>query len=399
MVEFFVMIALAALAAALLWTEGLTDSGSDRAWALGGILLATGLRWFVLPYDGAGDAALLTEWAAYFRANGGFAALAPAGCPYPLAIQYLLALFSWVEYPALYLMKYGIFFGEVLLGWGCCRLAGEFTKKKPPRLAAFLLVLLLPSGVVMGGYAAMGESLWCAFAILAAERALADRPWQSITLWGLGLCFGLPAVFLLPTMLVLLHRKRLRIHHFLILPVVFAVPVIPALWPNRPLKDILLLMPPLSALGNQPVFQGSPGLYALKGEPLSPFLGIGLFAILCLVLIWWLCTSGKQTKDETMVAALAFTAVAAAMLLPWMGEDSLYAAEVLCLVICLVCRWMIPAAALCSGMSLLSCLTAQFGKDLLPLHWGAAIMLAVLVMLTIYMYSYAYRRGPRKRRK
>lgn len=397
MVEFSVMIALAALTAALLWTEGLTDRGSHRAWALVGIVLAVAVRWFVLPYDSTEDAALLMDWTAFFRANGGFAALAPAGCPYPLAMQYLLALFSWVEYPSVYLMKYVIFFGEVLLGWGCCRLTGEFTKEKSPRLAAFLLVLLLPSGIILGGYAAMGESLWCALAILAAERALADRPWQSMALWALGLCFGLPAIFLLPTFLVLLHRKRLRVYHLLILPVVFAALVIPALWPDRPLRDILQLLPPFAGLGTKPVFQGDPGLYALRGEPLPPYIGWGIFAAMCLVLIWWLSVSGKKTKDETMVAALAFTAVAASMLLPWMGEDSLYAAEALCLVICLTCRWMSPAAALCSATSLLSCLAAQFGKVLLPLHWGAVVLLGVLVMLTIYTYTYAYKGRSRRR--
>lgn len=399
MVELFVLSGLVLLALALLWTEGLLDRDSLGIWALSGVLLSSGICWFLLPYDAAADTRILAEWTNYFRLNGGFAALAPASCPYPLAIQYLLALFSWVEYPAVYLMKYTVFLGDILLGWGCCRLAERFTKKKAPRLAAFLLAMLLPSGFVLGGYAASGESLWCALAILAAERTLADRPWQGIILWGLAMCFSLAAVFALPVFLVLLFRRRLRPYHLLALPVVFAGVVIPALWPDRPLKDILLLLPPLSGFRELAAFQGSPGLYALRGEPLSPLWGLGAFAVLSIVLIWWLSLCGKRAKDETMVAALAFTAVSAAMLLPWMGEDSLYAAESLCLVLCVVCRWMIPAGVLCSGVSLLACLAAQFGKEPLPLHFGAVLLLAVLVMLTMYMYTYAYKGNPRSRKK
>lgn len=397
MVEFFVLSGLVLLALALLWTEGLLEKQAMRVWAAGGVLLAAFLCWFTLPYDAAEDARLLTEWAAYFRYNGGFAALAAHSCPYPLAVQYLLALFSWVEYPALYLMKYMVFFGDILLGWGCCRLAAEFTRKMPLRLAAFLLAMLLPSGVVLGGYAAMGESLWCALAILAAAQALADRPWGAMALWGLAFCFGMGAVFLLPVFLVLLLRKRLRMYHFLMLPVVLAAATLPALWPERPLRDVLLLLPLLSDPGNRVLFQGSPGLYALKGSPLPAYAGWIIFAVLCLLLIWWLASCGKRLKDETMVAALAFTAVAAAMLLPRMGEDSLYAAEALCIVLAVSCRWIIPAAVLCSATSLLSCLAAQFGKVLMPLHWGAVVLLGVLVMLTVYMYTYAYKGRSRRR--
>jgi len=399
MVEIFVLSGLVMLALALLWTEELLNRGALGAWALGGVLLSAGVCWFLLPYDAAADARLLTAWADFFRLNGGFAALAPAGCPYPLAVQYLLALFSWVEYPAMYLMKYTVFFGDILLGWGCCRLAAEFTRKKGPRLTAFLLAMLLPSGFLLGGYAAAGESLWCALAILAAERTLADRPWQGMVLWALAMCFGRAAVFALPVFLVLLFRHRLRPYHLLALPAVFAGLVIPALWPERPLKDVLLLLPPLSGLRGQAVFQGSPGLYALRGEPLSPVVGLGLFAAFCLLLIWWLASCGKRLKDETLVAALAFTAVSAAMLLPWMGEDSLYAAEALCIVLAVSCRRMIPAAVFCSGASLLSCLAAQFGTVLIPLHWGAAILLAVLAILILYMYNYAYKGNPRRRKK
>ena len=167
----------------------------------------------------------------------------------------------------------------------------------------------------MGGYAAMGESLWCALAVLAAAQALDDRPWGAMALWGLALCFGTGSVFLLPTFLVLLFRKRLRVYHLLLLPAVMALLVVPALWPERPVRDILLLLPPLSGYTRLPAFRGSPGLYALKGAPLPPWLGWAVFAVLCLLLIWWLYSCGKRLKDETMVAALAFTAVSAAMLL------------------------------------------------------------------------------------
>lgn len=399
MVEISVMAALAALALLLLWSEGVLQRGTMAAWGVGGVLLALGIRWFVLPYDTAEGALLLAQWAAFFRSGGGFGALASPGCPYPLALQYFLALTSWVEYPALYLMKYLIFFAEIVLAWGCLRLASRFTKKHGPRLAVFLLVFLLPSGIINGGYAARGESLWCAFAVLAAERALADRPWQAVMLWALGLCFGSGAVLLLPVFLVLLFRGRMRPYHLLTMPAVFAAVIAPALWPDRPLGDVLLLFPPLSGLGERAAFQGSPGIYAVGDGALSPLVGLGAFAAFCAVLVWWLCMCGKRAEDQTLAAALAFTGASAAMLLPWMGEDSLYAAEALCLVLCAVSRGMIPAAVCCSVVSLLAFCAAQFGGAFFPLAWGAVILLAVMVMLTIYMYKHAYRKSPRSRRR
>lgn len=163
------------------------------------IALSLYLRIFLLDHQTHDYQTFLAQWAAFFRNNGGFAALKEPVGNYNVPYLYFLAAISYLPIPDLYLIKIGSIMCDVLLAWGGFRLTRQFTRDySPAPLICFSILSLLPTVILNGACWAQCDSLYTALILLSLSAIWEKRPKTSVLLLALAFSFKLQTVFLIP---------------------------------------------------------------------------------------------------------------------------------------------------------------------------------------------------------
>lgn len=208
MERFVILLALAGLSYLLLYTEGLVKTSRARFAVLGALFAAFGLRLIlfgVAPNDTANAVESAIAW---YRDAGGFWGIRSSALPFSIPVQYFMALFSLAPDGGLTLFKYLCVFSEVTMAWAAQRCVQCVTVRVQPRLFAFLVVLLLPSGIFQGVCSAAGDSLWWAFIALAASCAMRGEWRWCAGMLALAVAFHPAALWIVPVFWVFTAVRR-----------------------------------------------------------------------------------------------------------------------------------------------------------------------------------------------
>ena len=134
--------------------------------ALPPIALALLLRVLLLDHVTDDYTTFLSDWAAFFRENGGWAAVALPKGNYTAPYLYFLAAISYLPVFDLYLIKLFSIFFDVVLAWGSCRLVRVLAPETQGRsAAAFCLILLLPTVVLNGAAWSQCDAIYAALCL------------------------------------------------------------------------------------------------------------------------------------------------------------------------------------------------------------------------------------------
>lgn len=207
-------------------------------------LLPVGAAFFLraacLDYASYDYRDFLAQWAAFFRDNGGFAAIREQVGDYNVPYLYFMAAISYLPMPDLYAIKLFSILFDVILAWGGLRLAQKLAPGRPEAgYLAFLALLLLPTVVLNGSYWGQCDSLYGALVLHALACALEKRPIPSMILLAVAFSFKLQTVFLLPLWGAFWLCGVVKFRHLLVFPVTYFVTALPALLLGKPLGDIL----------------------------------------------------------------------------------------------------------------------------------------------------------------
>ena len=395
------LLTLAALALALLRLEG---CGRDTLLLL---LLPIGvamlLRALSLDYAGSDYRNFLTGWYAYFRDNGGFAAVAHAVGDYNVPYLYFMAFISYLSVPDLYLIKLFSIIFDVILAWGCYRLVRSLVRERQggaAPLIAFTAALLLPTVVLNGALWGQCDGIYGALCVHAAALVLEGRNKTSVALMALAFCFKLQAIFVLPLWGVLWLAGRVRFRELWAFPLAYLAMIAPALALGKPLGDIVGVyfkqMGEYSRLTlNAPsVYQFIPYKMELD-ENLASRLGILAAGALVLALLALGLRLRGRLDRETAMAAAVVLCVGVPFLLPHMHERYFFLADMFTLCWACADRRRVPAAALVCGSSLASyCVYLRLKYNCVVRLGGAAFVmgleaLAMLAALALALWALA----------
>ena len=389
-----VLLALAGLALGLLRREGMNR---ERLLLLllpiGAAMLARAL---CLDYASGDYNSFLADWVDYFRENGGFAAIADPVGNYNVPYLYFLALISYLPVSDLYLIKLFSILFDVLLAWGGFRLAraAHPGKGDGAALAAFAVLLLLPTVVLNGALWAQCDSIYGALVVLAVALVLEGRNKTSVALMALAFSFKLQTVFVLPLWGVLWLAKRVKFRQLWVFPGVYALTILPALLLGKPLKDILgvylgqMEEYPRLTLNAPSVYQFLP--YGTEdADGVLSAAGIAAAAVLVLTLLAVGLWRGRRLDREQVLAVAVVLAIGVPFLLPHMHERYFFLADVLTVCWACVKANRMPAAVLVCGSSLASYVVylrlkfnavIYLGGNSYPMLLEALCMLAALLL-------------------
>lgn len=384
----------------LLYRAGLIRSAVSAAVCIVLMTLSMGLRLAVFDYQTLDYQNFLSQWVAFFRQNGGFAALeAPIG-NYNVPYLYFLALFSYSDINDLYLIKLLSVFFDLILAWGAVLLSGRFTVSAGRRLALFFVMLMWPTVFLNGALWGQCDSSYVALLVLGIYLALDDRPVLSIVCAALSFGFKLQAVFILPVWAALWFMGKVKFRHFLVFPVVYVLLVLPAVITGRPFLDTITLYFNQTGSIGDGLNYNSPSAFAFfqydlpeQYHELACKLGIAAAFVFMLVLLLVCYVNRKRLTDGSIVSAALLFAIGIPFLLPHMHDRYFFGADALSLILAFIAP-MYAAVALCVEFaSLLGYHAFLKMRYLLLMDRGAwALLLALAAVGLFFAMSLAKKR-------
>lgn len=328
----------------------------------------------------------LARWVEFFREHGGFSGLALSVGDYNVPYLYFLAAFSYLKIPDLYLIKLLSVLFDILLAYWGMKLAGVLAKGNARPLAAFFLLLLLPTVILNGAYWGQCDSIYGAFAVLALYLALSGRPAGSVAAMAVSFAFKLQAVFLLPVYFVLLFTRRISPRYIPMFPLAYLWVILPAIFLGKPVGDILNVYFKQADNYSQYLTMNAPSLFAFVRTPVDTewysTLGI-LAAFVCVAVLYVVLFLFRNRVGNRILfhSALLFS-LGIPMVLPHMHERYFFLADVFTLILACVAprRFFIPALVVFG--SFLGYYAYLNQRYLLSLKYGAlALAFAAAVLL------------------
>lgn len=336
-------------ALAILKREG--ACGTQWNWTVPVVLLAFVLRFICLNHVTYDYIDFLSQWVAYFRANGGFSAIADSVGNYNVPYLYFLAAISYLPISDLYLIKLCSIIFDVLLAWGGLRLVrcGTGRGGSAPGVA-FCVLMFLPTVVLNGAYWGQCDSIYVALCLHALACALTRSPKLSVVLLAVAFSFKLQTIFLIPMWCAFWFLGKVNFRNLLLFPITYVVTILPALFLGKPLGDILGVYVGQTTEYTTQLTYNAPSIYALlpyqwQGSVADTatggiILAFGLVVVILLVLLLF----RKKVTTLMLITASALMALGVPFFLPYMHERYFMLADVLTVVLaCIALPYLFTA--------------------------------------------------------
>lgn len=352
------------------------------------IALALFLRVFLMDHQTLDYLDFLAHWAAFFRENGGFAALAEPIGNYNVPYLYFLALISYFDVPDLYLIKLFSILFDVLLAWAGWRLVRLLTGPESLKPAmAFCLLLVMPTALLNGAFWAQCDSLYAALCLHAVSNALERKPAASVLVLAIAFSFKLQTIFLVPLWCILWYSGRVKFRHLLLFPLGYVATALPAMAAGRSLRSIVGIY--LEQTSYYPhLTLNAPSVYALiphgtqVNEDLAAKLGILAAFALVLALLGILFFLRRKLSDTALLLAAAAIALGVPLFLPHMHDRYFFMADALTLVLAVLRPRRHSLTALLVQTASLGAYHAYLAlRYAFPMGLGTLMNLAALVLL------------------
>ncbi len=396
MEAYYGLLIIGVLAFVILWGEGALKSKTALFLSAALILAAMVLRGFCLDHETLDYKDFLTRWVQTIREQGGFRALRWNIGNYNVPYLYFLALFSYSSIRDLYLIKLLSILFDVILAWGAMRLVYCFTDSAKKVLAAFFIVLFLPTVVLNGAYWGQCDSIYVAFAVWSFYFALKEKPIASVCFIALSFAFKLQAVFLMPVFLIFLFARKMKWWHLVFFPITYVLCVLPAVAFGRPFKSTILLYFNQAGTVGSGLNYNSCSAFAFVRNPENPELlaKIGIVAAFVFLLALYLFCFflRRRLNDRALLTCGLLISVAVPFLLPHMHDRYFFMADILSVCFAVVFVGLLHVPVLVSFASLMgycAYLTRRWFLDRpQSMSWGAAGLLVVIVTLIVALAAF-----------
>ncbi len=341
----------------------------------------------------------LLPWYDYIVVHGAWSSLGDEFSNYSPPYLYLLALITYSKgfigkIVAIKLLSILFDFINIFFVIRIVRLK---TQNNALSLISGALFFCLPTIILNSSAWGQADSIFTCFLLISMYFLLQDKPLPAILSFGVAFAFKAQAIFFLPFLLLLTMKKRIPWHYHLLIPVVYLIMMLPALFAGRSFSSVLGVysgqVETYKALSMK-----APNLYLLiPNEFYTPVLYGGVLVTILATLIWaaGYAAKTKELNKETMMICAAVSVAMIPFLLPKMHERYFYLMDVFTLLLAFYIPrlWAAPVWA-----QVISCLTYYvflvISPQKSPSPYGAAFLILAVFINTFllgYMLWQQYR--------
>ena len=251
----------------------------------------------------AGDYKMFFEpWVATLREAGG-------------GIKGLSAEFEYVDYTTPYLtilsfisicpflntlllMKLVSIFFDFVAAFAVMAIVYDRTKNMTYGILGYGALLMVPTVLTNGAMWAQCDIIFTSFVLWSLYFMLKDKPAWSMAFYGNAFAFKLQTLFLAPLYVILWMKGKVKLKHFLFLPLMYVIGMIPSLLAGKSFWELISVYF-FQANGQMDIYALShkfPNIYQLIGTDsfLFEYADAGIWVTLGALMILMYCFARKQ---------------------------------------------------------------------------------------------------------
>jgi Gpi18-like mannosyltransferase len=285
----------------------------------------------LFPFETLDYYYFLHPWIDFIKSHGYFSALKYDFYNYTPSYIYILTLIAKLGLNPLYSIKVVSVLFEYLLAFFIGKIICLKYKNTVFIWISLAIIPWIPTVLLNSSYLPQCDSIYSAFAVGSIYFLLKKRLWTSASFLGLAFTFKMQAVMLLPFFFVMMLKKQIRFYHFLLVPAVYFISILPAFLMGRPLSELLTVYISQSSHYNH-LTMNFPNLYIwISDNYYETAKNIGLCVVFLMTLITGIMLSRKRFEFtfEHWIQWAFLSAVAVPFFLPGMHERYMYLGDVL----------------------------------------------------------------------
>lgn len=334
-------------------------------------------------------------WLAVLKEQG-FGALATDFYDYAPPFVYILWLISILPVNPMTAYKGIVVLVDLVAAVVMGKVVWEGTGSKVKSVCAYGLFLIVPTIWANSALWAQCDIIFMTFVMLCFYELFKERPSRAMLYYGIAFAFKLQSLFVFPFLVILWVNKKIKLQHFLWIPAMYFLGILPAWIAGRPLMELINIY---AAQGAQDVWSLSikwPNIYQIIGNQffLLEYAEAGMFLILGIMMCAMFFMAQKKYKvtKEFIVMLALFFAILSPYFLPHMHERYGCLADILAIVYALMNRkrFFVPIVQITMSFNSYMAYLSHLGADEPPMYYGvwALIELGLLVIVGLDLYGY-----------
>lgn len=272
----------------------------------------------------------------------------------------------------------------------------KVTGSKRKGILSYGLFLIVPTIWANSALWAQCDIIFMTFLLLCFYYLFEDRPCKAMFFYGMAFVFKLQSLFIFPFLVILWVNKKVDLKHFLWIPALYFLSIVPAWIAGRPLMDLINIY---MAQGAQDVWSLSikwPNIYQIIGNQffLLEYASAGTWLILGILMIILYVMAQKRYRitNEFIVQMALFFAILTPWFLPHMHERYGCVADILAIIYAMMNtkKFYFPLVQILVSFNSYMAYLSHLGSDEPTIYYGvwafAELGLLVLVGLDIWHY-------------
>lgn len=288
---------------------------------------------------------------------------------------------------------------SILMDFVCAafvfKIIQRLTENRLVPFLGYMGTLLAPVVILNSSFWGQADSIYTAGLLGCVYFLLVRRNWLAFISFAVAFAFKLQAIFLLPVLVILWLRHEFSWKHFLAIPIVYFLAILPAWLVGRPLASLLNVYASQADYYNR-LTMHAPSLYAWF--PNNPDLykllypaGLAFGATMILIFILIAASSRTQLTPALVVQLATFSTLLVPFVLPKMHQRYFFPADILSIVFGFYFPAYFYIPLVINMVSFFSYQYFLFGPEDVPMSVLALVTLSVLGILSRQLMLALYR--------
>lgn len=272
----------------------------------------------------------------------------------------------------------------------------KVTGSRRKGVLSYGLFLIVPTIWANSALWAQCDIIFMTFLLLCFYYLFADRPCRAMFFYGMAFVFKLQSLFIFPFLVILWVNKKVDLKHFLWIPALYFLSIVPAWIAGRPLMELINIY---MAQGAQDVWSLSikwPNIYQIIGNQffLLEYASAGTWLILGILMIIMFSMAQKRYRitNEFIVQMALFFAILTPWFLPHMHERYGCVADILAIIYAMMNRkkFYFPLVQILVSFNSYMAYLSHLGADEPTIYYGvwAFVELGLLILVGLDIWYY-----------
>ncbi|MCC2825858.1 hypothetical protein LK511_02840 [Faecalicatena orotica] len=272
----------------------------------------------------------------------------------------------------------------------------KVTGSRRKGVLSYGLFLIVPTIWANSALWAQCDIIFMTFLLLCFYYLFADRPCRAMFFYGMAFVFKLQSLFIFPFLVILWVNKKVDLKHFLWIPALYFLSIVPAWLAGRPLMELINIY---MAQGAQDVWSLSikwPNIYQIIGNQffLLEYASAGTWLILGILMVIMFAMAQKRYRitNEFIVQMALFFAILTPWFLPHMHERYGCVADILAIIYAMMNRkkFYFPLVQILVSFNSYMAYLSHLGADEPTIYYGvwAFVELGLLILVGLDIWHY-----------